>query len=128
MRAGRAPGKRTLMITSGGFVPLQEAKETCTKPSPDYTAPKPFVVNALQNSNFAISWDQDAPLRKQAIAQSFSEKFLKGNALEVRLPGRACLKGHCCGSGHAGTAAGDGPPAAGGPLPIAAGRPPTADG
>ena len=54
-----------------------EPKEVCAKYDPGYKPGKPFVTNALQNSNFAISWDQDAPLRKQTLAKCFDDEFLQ---------------------------------------------------
>jgi len=55
-----------------------EARDRCTSVSQDYVPLKPFVTNALQNVAFTVSWDQDAPIRKQAIARCFSDEVIRG--------------------------------------------------
>eukprot|EP00667_Euglena_gracilis_P002424 EG_transcript_2424 len=55
-----------------------EARDTCTKIGPEYTPLKPFVSNALQNSCFRVSWDQELPTRKQAVARCFDEDVIRG--------------------------------------------------
>ena len=42
----------------------EEPTDSCTQLAPSYKG-NTFVTNALQNSRFAISWDQTDPKRKQ---------------------------------------------------------------